>query len=166
MLQAHRIRFCINPLFRKLTERELIELVGEAEVIIAGTEPITRRVMEKATQLRHISRVGVGLDNVDLVEAEKRGISVSYTPDAPAPAVATLPAGSPAAELLKARYTLSRYKAICGGDLPAGWGMGIMEADDSASCKPSSRATPLLALTTLHHPRPRQSSRRPRPQAR
>lgn len=93
MLQTHRIRFCINPLLRKLTERELIELVGDAEVIIAGTEPITRRVMEKATQLRHISRVGVGLDNVDLVEAEKRGISVSYTPDAPAPAVAELTIG-------------------------------------------------------------------------
>lgn len=50
----------------------------------------------------------------------------------PLAAVATLPAGSPAAELLTARYTVSRYKAVFGGDLPAGWGMGIVEADDSA----------------------------------
>ncbi len=63
-------------------------------------------------------------------------------PTRPPPAVATLPAGSPAAQLLTARYTLSRYKAVFGGDLPAGWGMGIMEADDSASRRPSSRATP------------------------
>jgi D-3-phosphoglycerate dehydrogenase len=33
------------------------------------------------------------LDSVDLIEAEKRGIVVSYTPDAPAPAVAELTIG-------------------------------------------------------------------------
>ena len=33
-----------------------------------------------------------------------------------------------AAELCKARYTVSRYKAIFGGDLPAGWGMGLGQA--------------------------------------
>ncbi len=49
--------------------------------------------MESAPNLKHISRVGVGLDNVDLVAAEKRGIKVSYTPDAPAPAVAELTIG-------------------------------------------------------------------------
>jgi D-3-phosphoglycerate dehydrogenase len=37
--------------------------------------------------------VGVGLDNVDLIEAQKREISISYTPDAPAPAVAELTVG-------------------------------------------------------------------------
>jgi len=65
----------------------------EAETIIAGTEPITARVMARATKLRHISRVGVGLDNIDLLEAERRNIRVSYTPDAPAPAVAELTIG-------------------------------------------------------------------------
>jgi D-3-phosphoglycerate dehydrogenase len=40
-----------------------------------------------------ISRVGIGLDSVDLLEAERRNIIVSYTPDAPAPAVAELTIG-------------------------------------------------------------------------
>jgi len=40
-----------------------------------------------------ISRVGIGLDSVNLLEAEKHGIVVSYTPDAPAPAVAELTIG-------------------------------------------------------------------------
>ena len=40
-----------------------------------------------------ISRVGIGLDSVDLLAAKKRGIKVSYTPDAPAPAVAELTIG-------------------------------------------------------------------------
>jgi len=93
MLKANGIHFTLNPHGRKLTEPELIGMVGNAEALIAGTEPITRAVMEKAPKLRHISRVGVGLDNVDLGEAKKRSISVSYTPDAPAPAVAELTVG-------------------------------------------------------------------------
>lgn len=44
--------------------------------------------MNNATKLKHISRVGIGLDSVDLLAAEKKGIKVSYTPDAPEPAVA------------------------------------------------------------------------------
>ena len=93
MLRANGIDFNVNTLKRKLTEIELMEMAGDAEAIIAGTEPITRKVMEKCTRLRHISRVGVGLDSVNLLEAKAKGISVSYTPDAPAPAVAELTIG-------------------------------------------------------------------------
>jgi D-3-phosphoglycerate dehydrogenase len=50
-------------------------------------------VMTNAPRLKLISRVGIGLDNVDLMAAERRGIKVSYTPDAPAPAVAELTIG-------------------------------------------------------------------------
>ena len=68
-------------------------MIADFEVLIAGTEPITEKVMDSATYLRMISRVGVGLDSVDLLAAERRGIRVSYTPDAPAPAVADLTVG-------------------------------------------------------------------------
>ena len=40
-----------------------------------------------------ISRVGIGLDSVNLLAAKKRNIQVSYTPDAPAPAVSELTIG-------------------------------------------------------------------------
>jgi len=93
MLEVNGVDYRLNPLNRKLTEDELIGMVADVGVIIAGTEPITKKVMERAPYLKHISRVGVGLDNVDLVAAEKRGIKVSYTPDAPAPAVAELTMG-------------------------------------------------------------------------
>ena len=43
--------------------------------------------------LKAICRVGIGLDSVDLVSARKRNIAVSYTPDAPSPAVAELTLG-------------------------------------------------------------------------
>jgi D-3-phosphoglycerate dehydrogenase len=45
------------------------------------------------SRLKVISRVGIGLDNVDLIEARARGIAVTYTPDAPSPAVAELTIG-------------------------------------------------------------------------
>jgi D-3-phosphoglycerate dehydrogenase len=89
-LESAGITYLINPLGRRLSESELAELVADCDVLIAGTEPITQRVMDSARRLKLISRVGIGLDSVDLLAAEKRGIKVSYTPDAPAPAVAEL----------------------------------------------------------------------------
>ena len=92
-LEAAGIECLINPLGRKLKEEELVEMVADFDVLIAGTEDITDAVMAKASHLKLISRVGIGLDNVDLLAAERRGIKVSYTPDAPAPAVAELTIG-------------------------------------------------------------------------
>lgn len=68
-------------------------MVSDFDVIIAGTEIISAQVMDNATNLKMISRVGIGLDSVDLLEAKKQGIIVSYTPDAPAPAVVDLTMG-------------------------------------------------------------------------
>ena len=93
LLESNDIAYVINPLNKKLTEKELEGLVSDFDVIIAGTEQITAKVMSKAKNLKMISRVGIGLDSVDLLTAKKRGISVSYTPDAPAPAVAELTTG-------------------------------------------------------------------------
>jgi D-3-phosphoglycerate dehydrogenase len=83
----------VNPIGRRLTENELVDLAGGFDVLIAGTEPITSRVMDAAPGLRLIARVGIGLDNVDLPAAAARGIDVTYTPDAPSPAVAELTIG-------------------------------------------------------------------------
>lgn len=92
-LNAAGIEYLINPLGRKIKEDELAEMVTDFDALIAGTEQITDKVMASASRLKLISRVGIGLDGVDLVAAERRGIQVSYTPDAPAPAVAELTIG-------------------------------------------------------------------------
>ena len=86
MLKNAGIEYLINPLNKKLTEDELVEMTADFDAIIAGTEPITRKVIDNSPNLKMISRVGIGLDNVDLLAAEERGIKVSYAPDAPAPA--------------------------------------------------------------------------------
>ena len=93
LLETAGVNYIINPLNKKLTENELADMVSDIDLIIAGTEVISDFVMSKAKRLKMISRVGIGLDGVDLIAAKKRGISVSYTPDAPAPAVAELTIG-------------------------------------------------------------------------
>jgi D-3-phosphoglycerate dehydrogenase len=93
LLESSGIEYLINPLNKKLTESELVDMIADFDVIIAGTEMISKKVMDAAINLKMISRVGIGLDSVDLLEAEKQGIVVSYTPDAPAPAVAELTIG-------------------------------------------------------------------------
>ena len=89
-IKNSKVEFNINPFGRKLTEQELIEMILDYNIVIAGTETYSRRVMESAPNLKLISRVGIGLDNVDLDAADEIGIKVSYTPDAPSPAVAEL----------------------------------------------------------------------------
>lgn len=80
-----------NSYGRKLTEEEAVTLLGPDTVgMIAGIEPLTERVFESAASLKVISRCGSGLDSVDLAAAERHGITVLNTPEAPAQAVAEL----------------------------------------------------------------------------
>lgn len=81
----------LNQLGRTPTEDEIIELLNDDFVgIIAGTEKITKKIIENAKSLRVISRYGIGLDNIDLKAAKERRILVCNTPDAPTQAVAEL----------------------------------------------------------------------------
>jgi D-3-phosphoglycerate dehydrogenase len=92
-LDAIGVPYQANPYRRRFTEAELINRIKDSSILIAGTEPITAAAMDAAPKLRLIAKVGIGLDNVDLNAAKERGIAVTYTPDAPAPAVAELTIG-------------------------------------------------------------------------
>ena len=83
-LEAAGIEYLINPVGRKLKEEELAEMVSDFDALIAGTEPITDKVMGAASKLKLISRVGIGLDSVELLAAKRRGIKVSYSQMHPA----------------------------------------------------------------------------------
>tara|TARA_X000001316_G_C917909_1_gene32082 strand:+ start:101 stop:1093 length:993 start_codon:yes stop_codon:yes gene_type:complete len=93
LLEGSRADFTINPLGRKLQPSEVADIIGDHDIVIAGTEPITADVMARCRNLKAICRVGIGLDSVDLLTARDRGIAISYTPDAPSPAVAELTLG-------------------------------------------------------------------------
>ena len=92
-LEENGVEYTLNNYGRKMTEGELAEVIDDYDVLIAGTEPISNKVLNNAKKLRLISRVGIGLDSVDLIGAKNRNIDVSYTPDAPSPAVAELTIG-------------------------------------------------------------------------
>jgi D-3-phosphoglycerate dehydrogenase len=93
LLEKAGIDYLINPLNKKLTPSELKLLVNDFDVIIAGTEIINKEVLDEAQNLKFISRVGVGLDALDLHTIQSRNIKLSYTALAPAPAVAELTMG-------------------------------------------------------------------------
>ena len=92
-LDQAKIDYDINPIGRKLTEEDLFEIIPKYDGLIAGTEQITKKVLDNAKNLKIISRVGVGLDSVDLNYAKEKNIIVTFTPDAPGPAVAELTVG-------------------------------------------------------------------------
>lgn len=71
-----------------LGEEDMIRLVEPCEGVIAGVDPLNSRVLQHAPKLRAISKYGVGLDNIDLKECEKRGVKVSRTVGANSNAVA------------------------------------------------------------------------------
>ena len=111
ILNKAGVSFTTNPYGRKLTEEELELLIPEYDVVIAGTEPITGSLLKKAKRLKMISRVGIGLDSVDLLEARRRGISISYTPEAPSPAVAELTIGLMLSLLRKVQLSSVRMRS-------------------------------------------------------
>ena len=90
-LQEQGFEIILNPYGRKLKETEVLELLTDDVIgIIAGVEPLTRKVLSSAKSLKIISRCGIGTDSVDLEAAAEMGILVHITPSAPVIAVAEL----------------------------------------------------------------------------
>ncbi|MDE1852602.1 MAG: phosphoglycerate dehydrogenase [Thaumarchaeota archaeon] len=75
---------------RILSEDELLAHIPGASVVVAGTDPFTRRVVEAGARsgLKLIARYGIGLDNIDLKAATKNSVLVTYAPKASSVSVA------------------------------------------------------------------------------
>jgi D-3-phosphoglycerate dehydrogenase len=110
LLEQENIEFTRNPFGRRLKEEEIADLIGPYEVVIAGTEPITAAVLDRAPGLKLLAHTGIGLDNIDLRAARARGIAVTYTPSAPSPAVGELVIGQMIALLRKTAYADRRLR--------------------------------------------------------
>jgi len=64
-----------------LSPDELKAIIGRYHaLVIRSATKVTADVLEKATALKVVGRAGIGLDNVDIAEATKRGIVVMNTP--------------------------------------------------------------------------------------
>ncbi len=83
----------LNPYKQTLSTQQLIELLDGVSGLIAGTEKITEEVFKARPHLRIISRCGAGIDNIDLQAAQKYGVAIASTPEAPILSVAELTLG-------------------------------------------------------------------------
>lgn len=67
----------------ELSKDELLEKVKEADALIVRSKTkVTREIIEAGKKLKVIGRAGVGVDNIDLESATKRGIVVVNAPEA------------------------------------------------------------------------------------
>tara|TARA_B100000315_G_scaffold246890_1_gene274811 strand:+ start:1938 stop:2903 length:966 start_codon:yes stop_codon:yes gene_type:complete len=89
-LQATGCEIVQNSSRRDLSEDEIIDLLDGAIALIAGEEPISRRIIEQARDLKVISKFGVSTGNIDMDMARERGIVVTFTPGAHQISVAEL----------------------------------------------------------------------------
>ncbi|MDD4362952.1 MAG: 3-phosphoglycerate dehydrogenase, partial [Atribacterota bacterium] len=69
--------FQVEILDAPYTEERLINKMGDVEGVIVGEYPVTRKVMEASKSLKVISKVGVGVDKIDLTAASEKGIWVT-----------------------------------------------------------------------------------------
>jgi D-3-phosphoglycerate dehydrogenase len=78
----------VDPGPDDMSEERALEVLAEADAALVSTNPVPRRVLEGAPRLKIVSKVGVGVDNVDQAAATELGIRVTNTPGTNADAVA------------------------------------------------------------------------------
>jgi D-3-phosphoglycerate dehydrogenase / 2-oxoglutarate reductase len=65
-----------------LSPEELLERIGAYDgLIIRSATQVTAEVIERAENLKAIGRAGIGVDNIDIEAASKRGILVANAPE-------------------------------------------------------------------------------------
>ena len=68
-------------LFTELSKEKIEKIIGNYQgLIIRSATDVNANLLEKATNLKVIGRAGVGLDNVDISAATKKGVVVMNTP--------------------------------------------------------------------------------------
>ena len=87
-LEAVGIEVVRNPIGNILTKEEMIEHLQGVDGIIVGVDPLDKDVLQAASQLKVISKYGVGTDNIDLNYCKEHDIDVTITKNANSDAVA------------------------------------------------------------------------------
>jgi D-3-phosphoglycerate dehydrogenase len=88
LLRQAGIDYRLSPHGRKHKGNETAELLGDVDILLAATEHLSGDMIAKGLpRLKHIARVGVGLDGLDIRFCAENNIAVTYTPDAPARSV-------------------------------------------------------------------------------
>jgi D-3-phosphoglycerate dehydrogenase len=71
-----------------MTAEQLAEKLADCDGVILGVDPLSAEVLSASPKLKAVAKYGVGTDNIDIGECERRGIKISRTVGANANAVA------------------------------------------------------------------------------
>ena len=93
LLKNNGISFKLNKKGRKLNEKEIKVSLKNCDGVIAGTEKYSKDVIDSLPNLKIISRVGIGVDNIDLEAVTKKKISIFKSQTSPSRSVAELALG-------------------------------------------------------------------------
>mgnify|MGYP001431902002 FL=1 len=112
--ELNKMGTCIDISSEENKREMLLEQIPDTDLVfIRSATSIDKEVIDAGVNLKIIARCGVGLDNVDIIEATKRGIHVTNSPEANIISVAELTVGliiASARNLIKGNNTLKQKK--------------------------------------------------------
>lgn len=82
VLEAAGVEVICADVRERLSEEELLPLVGTLDGVICGDDQFSERVLRVASRLKVISKWGTGINSIDMRAAEELSIRVCNTPDA------------------------------------------------------------------------------------
>lgn len=89
-----------------MTEDELVSVIGQYDgLIVRSDTKVTPKVLASASKLKAVARAGVGIDNINVPEATRRGVIVMNTPGGNT--------------LSAAEHTMALILAMCRNVVPA-----------------------------------------------
>lgn len=117
--ETYDIEYDLADVDQQLTETELLDCITGYDGVLAGDDEFSACVFEAASDLKVVSKWGIGLDNVDRKAAERTGVAVYNTPGAFADEVANVVIGY-TISLTRELYRIDREVRAGNWDCPRG----------------------------------------------
>lgn len=78
----HDIEYDVADVDQQLRESDLLDIIDQYDGVLAGDDEFTYRVISSASNLKIISKWGIGIDAIDTEAADEHGVTVYNTPGA------------------------------------------------------------------------------------
>jgi len=82
IFDEHGIEIVIPEVRERLSESELLSLIGEIDGVICGDDHFTEKVLQAAPRLKVISKWGTGVDSIDAEACVRLGVLLCNKPNA------------------------------------------------------------------------------------
>ena len=89
-LRKRNITYTILESKQQVNEKKFMKIVHKFDAILSGDDQITKKVIDRAKNLKVISKWGTGIDSIDHNYAKTKGIKIFNTPGAFTNGVATM----------------------------------------------------------------------------